>query len=123
MADLACWKWMAKVGLAVLVLPACSGDATDPGDPGDFVADNPFAHGDQGEGLTGTAGGEESGGAASSGGEGGEDPSGGDDNGGEDGEREIAEADIIQIEGDRLYALSQYGGLTVIDISTPDAFP
>jgi hypothetical protein len=34
-------------------------------------------------------------------------------------ERVIQEADIIEIEGDRLYALSQYGGLSVIDVSEP----
>jgi hypothetical protein len=34
--------------------------------------------------------------------------------------RAIAEADIIQIEGDTLYALSQYGGLSAIDIGTQD---
>lgn len=36
-------------------------------------------------------------------------------------ERAIAEADIIQIEGDTLYALSQYGGLSTIDIGTRDS--
>lgn len=34
-------------------------------------------------------------------------------------ERAIAEADIIQVDGDRLYALSGYAGLTVIDIADP----
>lgn len=34
-------------------------------------------------------------------------------------EREIEEADIIKIEGDLLYALSEYRGLVVIDISDP----
>jgi uncharacterized secreted protein with C-terminal beta-propeller domain len=34
--------------------------------------------------------------------------------------RAIEEADIIKIEGTRLYALSQYGGLSVIDIATRD---
>ncbi len=35
--------------------------------------------------------------------------------------RAIEEADIVKREGDRLYALSAYGGLSVIDISNPDA--
>jgi hypothetical protein len=35
-------------------------------------------------------------------------------------ERVIAEADIIQVAGDTLYALSEYGGLAVIDVSNPD---
>lgn len=34
-------------------------------------------------------------------------------------ERAIAEADIIQLDGDTLYALSSYAGLTVIDMSDP----
>lgn len=33
--------------------------------------------------------------------------------------RVIEEADIVKIEGDTLYALSQYGGLSTIDISQP----
>src|SRR5690606_16821236 len=36
-------------------------------------------------------------------------------------ERAIEEADVIKREGDRLYALSAIGGLTVVDISDPDA--
>lgn len=47
-----------------------------------------------------------------------QDPSPGD--GDADPGRAIAEADIIQIEGDTLYALSQYGGLSAIDIGTQD---
>jgi hypothetical protein len=34
--------------------------------------------------------------------------------------RAITEADIIQVQGDRLYTLSRYGGLSVIDISQRD---
>jgi len=34
--------------------------------------------------------------------------------------RAIEEADIVKVENDRLYALSQYGGLNIIDISTRD---
>jgi uncharacterized secreted protein with C-terminal beta-propeller domain len=34
--------------------------------------------------------------------------------------RAIAEADIVQREGDTLYALSRYAGLSVIDISQPE---
>lgn len=40
--------------------------------------------------------------------------------GNEDGERIIEEADIINVTGTALYALSQYGGLSVLDISAPD---
>jgi hypothetical protein len=35
--------------------------------------------------------------------------------------RIIAEADIIQVDGERLYALSRVAGLSVIDISRPEA--
>jgi uncharacterized secreted protein with C-terminal beta-propeller domain len=36
-------------------------------------------------------------------------------------ERAIEEADVVKREGDRLYALSALGGLTIVDISDPDA--
>ena len=35
-------------------------------------------------------------------------------------EREIEEADIIKVVDDRLYALSEYRGLVIIDVSDPD---
>lgn len=37
-----------------------------------------------------------------------------------DAERAIAEADIIQVKDNKLYALSQYGGLSIIDVSVKD---
>ena len=39
--------------------------------------------------------------------------------GGGDAARAISEADILQLSGDRLYALSRYSGLTIIDVSNP----
>jgi hypothetical protein len=36
-----------------------------------------------------------------------------------DAERAIVEADIVQVAGNTLYALSQYGGLSLIDIADP----
>ena len=36
-------------------------------------------------------------------------------------ERAITEADIIQVQGDKLYALSRVAGLSVIDVSDPSA--
>ena len=39
-------------------------------------------------------------------------------NGG-DASRAIVEADILQLSGDRLYALSRYNGLTIVDVSNP----
>jgi len=73
----------------------------------DFLVDNPGVADGGGEGLSG---GEGDGG----------DPAGEDDNGGEDGGREISEADIVFVDGDRVYALSAYGGLVVVDAANPD---
>lgn len=39
---------------------------------------------------------------------------------GDEAERAIVEADIVQVEGRRLYALSEHSGLTVIDVSAQD---
>jgi hypothetical protein len=39
----------------------------------------------------------------------------------EDPQRAISEADILQLSGDRLYALSRFSGLSVIDASNPAA--
>jgi hypothetical protein len=36
-------------------------------------------------------------------------------------ERAISEADILQLSGDRLYALSRFSGLSIIDVSNPAA--
>jgi len=40
-------------------------------------------------------------------------------NGSDDAARAISEADVLQLAGDRLYALSRYNGLTLVDISDP----
>jgi len=96
--------------LAAAALTGCTEDQASP-TAGDFVSDNPYGGDANGGGDTGTD---------PSGGDG---ESGGDDSGGDDGSRDIAEADIVHVEGDRLYALSRYGGLTVIDISAPDQLP
>lgn len=80
----------------------------------DFISDDPSAssygtYGDEGlSGGTGDDGGDPAG-------EGGDE---GEDNG--DGDVEISEADIVQLEGDRLYALSSYSGLPVVDMQDPD---
>ena len=39
---------------------------------------------------------------------------------GDSANRAVEEADIIKQEGNRLYALSRYGGLAIVDISDPD---
>lgn len=96
--------WAAGFGL---VLAACGGGSPS---AGDFVSDNPNGGGYGDEGGTG---------AGEDGGAGGEEG----DSGGDDGGRAIAEADIIQIEGDRLYAISEFAGLSVIDVSDPTELP
>lgn len=103
------WLDSTLVVSACFVALAC-GNQSDSGVADDgFVADNPNyggddGAGDDGEGGTGAAG------------------DGGDDagNGGDDPGRAIAEADIVHVEGDTLYALSAFGGLAVIDVSDPD---
>lgn len=44
-----------------------------------------------------------------------------DDAGGGDIIRDIEEADVVKIVGDRLYALNQYKGLLIVDVADPDA--
>lgn len=129
MSDLAFKNW-TTIGVSagvVLALAACGGGGSS-GDEGGgrFVSDNPLGPvgGDDGDaGYSGDGG--ETGAAGEDGGDDGADPGsgqGGDDEGG-DGTRDITEADIIAVEGDRLYALSRYGGLAVIDISQPGVLP
>lgn len=103
---------LTLASLGAISLSACQDEPSRV--PQDFISDDP------------TAGGEDS-----NAGEDGEaadtsDPSTGDEGGaeGEDGggdEVDISEADIVQVEGDRLYALSAYAGLSVVDMSNPDA--
>ncbi|MGH1341681.1 MAG: beta-propeller domain-containing protein [Nannocystales bacterium] len=99
-------RWAALV-LAAAALAGCAQEA-GPAAAEDFVSDNPYG-GENGGSGTGdpTDGGDDGGG----------------DSGGDDGSRDVAEADIVHIEGDRLYALSRYGGLTIVDVSTPDELP
>ncbi|MCK6589248.1 MAG: beta-propeller domain-containing protein, partial [Polyangiaceae bacterium] len=96
------------LGLAAIFVSAgllgCGGGVENPGGEG-FISDNPFGSPDKAED-----------GSSGAGGGGGEPaPAAGDD-----AERAIEEADIIQVVGNRLYALSQYSGLSVIDVSVND---
>jgi uncharacterized secreted protein with C-terminal beta-propeller domain len=80
-----------------------------PGDgESDFVSDVSDANGGGGRGLAT----EDAAGAATA-------PSA--NNGGGDAARAISEADILQVSGDRLYALSRFSGLSIIDVSNPSA--
>jgi hypothetical protein len=117
------WNWrtiLERAALATLlttsaVIGAGCGDEEQGGDAltgHDFVSDRPGGN-NYSSGAGEDAGGDTSSGTSGAGGSGGnvapDDP-----------EREIIEADIIQVQDNRLFALSQYGGLSIIDISQPD---
>lgn len=107
---------LAPLGAAV----ACNGDLEDP--PMPPVGAHEFVSHVPGNSRSGDD-------AAADGGVSGENGSGGssgtptappDSDGGEgEPERLISEADIIKLDGTKLYALSRYSGLSVIDVSDP----
>ena len=111
---------------ALLVLAACN--VTDPApnhaptppdiNPGEVVpgddADDFISH------VAGESGGGPGGGAAGESADAGT-SSASDSSGGDRAARAIAEADLLQREGDTLYALSAYAGLSIVDISDPKA--
>ncbi|XXY52993.1 beta-propeller domain-containing protein [Sorangium sp. So ce269] len=103
-----------SAGLTGCQVNTSTGPLPDETTPTDFISGNPNSPGgrDASEGADG----------ASSGAGGGGDGAAGDDDGGGDGEAEraITEADIIQVKDGKLYALSQYSGLSIIDISRRD---
>lgn len=88
----------------------CGGGGIDIGSPDEI--DNGFESDDPSGRSAGEKGADEAAGAPEAAGD-------SDDGGGA--ERAIQEADIIKVEGDRLYALSRYGGLAIIDTANPDA--
>jgi len=102
----------------VALIGACdgaSGASTD--DPDEYGKPGQIVPGDGAEDFVSDVPGQSSGGrdASDAGGTGGaEAPAAGGD-----AERAIAEADIIKVDGDTLYALSRYAGLNIIDISDP----
>lgn len=87
--------WLTCIGI---FFPGCSSSGDDDDPESDFVGDNPATT------AVGTS-----------------DPSSGTtDSGEDDGGREVTEADIVFVEDDKLYALSAYAGLAVVDVSAPD---
>ncbi|WP_437828417.1 beta-propeller domain-containing protein [Sorangium sp. So ce1153] len=112
-------SWLVLTAAAVSAwLTGCqvitsTGPSPDETTPTDFISGNP--NGPGGRDVNGGADGE----GTSAGTGGGAVP---DDDGGGDGEAEraITEADIIQVKDGKLYALSQYSGLSIIDISRRD---
>ena len=87
-----------------------------PGASGDYVSSNPGNPATRG-GVTGDAANGAGGGTAAG-------PTAPDANEDESGDpaRAIEEADIIKLGEGVLYALSQYGGLSVIDVASAHAF-
>lgn len=101
------WSLAAAAALLGTAALGCNKPGTTtPGDEDEFISDSPFGGPGQNGGGDETAG---SGGGSA-------DPA--TDNGG-GAEKAIQEADVIQVDGDKLFALSQYGGLTVVDMSNP----
>lgn len=91
----------------------CSSTPTDE-NAGGFISDSPFSGGGKG---TDSAGGDSSTGTGTGGGEASPNtPNAGGDGGAQ---KAIQEADIVQVDGNKLFALSQYGGLSVIDMTNP----
>ncbi|WP_437671768.1 beta-propeller domain-containing protein [Sorangium sp. So ce131] len=121
-----CASWLvlataaASAGLIGCQVGSTTGDSSPSDDlPGqtDFISGNP--NGSPGrDSAEGDGAGAPSTPDSSSAGTGG-DP-GQDADGGGEAERAITEADIIQVHGGKLYALSQYSGLSIIDISRRD---
>lgn len=93
-----------------LTLGCSAGSSKDELETGGFISHVPGqSQSDTDAGASGTGG-------SSSSGDGDGDASEGDDGGAE---RVIAEADIIQVDGNRLYALSHYSGLSIVNIADP----
>ncbi len=86
-------RWTQTLMIVAAATFGCGED--EPSKPGDFVSDNLFGGGR----------GDEGGGQAS----------GEDDNGG--GDDVIAEADVVHVEGNIVYALSRLSGLSIVDVS------
>ena len=100
------------------LLLACNGGGTSPTAPQSEPDDGYFessSNSQSGPGRNGNASGSPEGDLAAAPGV------SVDDNTAGEATREIAEADIIQLQGEKLYAMSRSGGLSVIDVSNPAA--
>ncbi|MBW2523343.1 MAG: beta-propeller domain-containing protein [Deltaproteobacteria bacterium] len=105
----------AAVAAMNVALIGCGG--SDSGDGEEFISDDPNRAADPGDAQgTGTGTDNGTGTDAGAGGSGGGDFG---EEAPEDPERLIEEADIIQMDGDLLYALSEYSGLAIIDAADP----
>lgn len=104
---------LATVSVSSLAL-AASGCGGGPGGGAVLEIDNGFESDDPNgrDGSGGRAGSSEDAAAPNAGADGADDSDGP--------ERLVQEADIIKVVGDRLYALSKFGGLAIVDVSNPD---
>lgn len=108
------------VSAAALGAVGCATEDPPGGTEDGFISDNPDRNSSRGDN---NGDGDEAGEGDSSGnggGAAGEDPQAAPDEPTEDPERIISEADIIQTQGDLLFALSRYSGLAIISLQNPD---
>lgn len=112
-------RFVFSTGIAAAALaPTACGGGAGTGFPAGEV-DNGFESDDpSGQTAASRSGSSSSGGAADGGAAAPSASEGASDS--EGAQRVVQEADIIKVDGNRLYALSQYGGLTVVDITNPD---
>ncbi len=111
--------WLCTAASVIAIAGCGTESSLDPNpvpqDPaGEFVSDNPS--GTQ-EGYDDNS---PSAGAAGSAGSSSASDAGASEDSKDEASKAIVEADIIQVHGDKLYALSQYGGLAIVDVSNPD---
>lgn len=108
------WVISITLGSTLLAATGCGSEATSGSSPGEV--DNGFESDDpSGQTASSRGGSSSSSGSADSAGAA---PSA--EGKAEDASRAIEEADIIKVDGNRLYALSKFGGLAIIDITNPD---
>ncbi len=112
---------MRRLGSLVLFTASFSGVvlaagcSSGGGDKSFVEVDNGFESDDPSGRSAADKNGSSSGGAADAGAAAPEDDSAGDG-----AARVVQEADIIKVDGNRLFALSRYGGLAIVDITNPD---
>ncbi len=112
-------RWLLCLTLlAGGTLAAACGSGSGTGD-GPFEIDNGFESDDpSGKSAASKSGGSSSGGSSADAGTATNGGAASDGSGGAT--RAVEEADILKLDGTRLYTLSRYGGLAVIDVTDPD---
>lgn len=109
------------LALGAALAAGCGADAQSTHGPtdGPFEIDNGFESDDPSGRSGASRASSDAQGGASSGGASNAAPAPGDASG-KDAQRAVEEADILKVDGNRLFALSRYGGLAVVDITNPD---